>query len=71
MNGLDHRTLNREVLGSNLTDGGLRLGRIVYPTFSMSLGMLLVYPKRMTVGVKPRDFYNNTTGNDNLYYNLP
>ena len=31
------------------------LGKFVYPTMPKSLGMLLVYPKRMAVGVKTKD----------------
>ena len=31
------------------------LSKFVYPTLLKSLGMLLVYPKRMAVGVKPKE----------------
>ena len=31
------------------------LGKFVYPTLPKSLGMLLVYPKRIAVGVKPKE----------------
>ena len=30
-------------------------GKFVYPKLSKSLGMILVYPERMAVGVKPKD----------------
>ena len=33
------------------------LGKFIYPTLPKSLGMLLVYPKRMAVGVKPIEVF--------------
>ena len=55
---VEHGSLNREVLGSNPTDavsdlGQVRLSHVAYK----SLGMLLVYPGRMAVGVKPKEFF--------------
>ena len=43
--------VSREVLGSNPTGAVSNLGQVRYPT----LGMLLVYPKRMAVGVTPKE----------------
>ena len=43
--------VSREVLGSNPTGAVSNLGQVHYPT----LGMLLVYPKRMEVGVTPKE----------------
>ena len=34
------------------------LGKFVYPTLPKSLGTLLVYPKRMAVGVKPIEAFH-------------
>ena len=31
------------------------LGKFVYSTLPKCLGMLLVYPKRMAVGIKPKE----------------
>ena len=51
--GSERRSLNREVLVSNPTNAVLNLGhRLPLPK---SLGMLLVYPNRMAVGVKPKE----------------
>ena len=49
------RSVSREVLGSNPTGAVSNLGQVRYPTLLASLGMLLVYPKRMAVGVKPKE----------------
>ena len=49
------KSVNREVLGSNPTGAVSNLGQFRYATLLKSLGMLLVYPKRMAVGVKPRE----------------
>ena len=43
--------VSREVLGSNPTGAVSNLGQVSYPP----LGMLLVYPKRMAVGVTPKE----------------
>ena len=48
-------SVSREVLGSNPTGAVSNLGQVRYPTLLKSLGMLLVYPKRMAVGVKPKE----------------
>ena len=40
-------------MGSNPTDAVSNLGEFIYPILPKSLGMLLVYPKRMAVGVQP------------------
>ena len=45
----------RELLGSNPTDAVSNIGQVRYPTLLKSLGMLLIYPKRMTVSVKPKE----------------
>ena len=47
--------VSREVLGSNPTGAVSNLGQVRYSTLLMSLGMLLVYPKRMAVEVKPKE----------------
>ena len=49
------KSVSREVLGSNPTGAISNLGQIHYSTLLKSLGMLLVYPKRMAVGVKPKE----------------
>ena len=49
------KSLSREVLGSNPTGAVSNIGQVRYPTLPKSLGMLLVYPKRMTVGDKPKE----------------
>ena len=49
------RPRNREVLGSNPTGAVSNLGQVRYPTLLKSLWMLLVYPKRMEVGAKPKE----------------
>ena len=46
------KTVSREVPSSNPTGAVSNLGQVRYPTY---LGMLLVYPKRMAVGVKPKE----------------
>ena len=50
-------SVSREVLGSNPTGAVSNLGQVRYPTLLKSLGMLLVYPKRMAlaVAVKPEE----------------
>ena len=48
------KSLSREVLGWNPTGAVSNLGQVRYPKLLKSLGMLLVYPKRMAVGVKPK-----------------
>ena len=48
------KSVSREVLGSNPTGAVSNLGQVRYPTLRKSLGMLLVYQKRMAVGVKPK-----------------
>ena len=45
LSGLQLRSLNREVLGSNPTDAVSNLGKFVYPMLPKSLGMLLVSEK--------------------------
>ena len=48
LSGIEHnRTLDREIQILNL-------GTFVYHTSIKSLGMLLVYPKRMAVGDSPK-----------------
>ena len=47
--------VSREVLGSNPTGAVSNLGQVRYPTLLKSLGMLLVYPKRMAVGVTSKE----------------
>ena len=45
-------SVGQEVLGSNPTGAVSNIGQVRFPR-CLSLGMLLVYPKRMAVGVKP------------------
>ena len=54
--GLDRRTLDQVVLCSNPTDVR-NLGKFVHPTLPKSLGKLLVYPKRMAVGVERKEVF--------------
>ena len=49
------KSLSREVLGSNPTGAVSNIGQVHYPTLPKSLGVLLVYPKRMAVGAKPKE----------------
>ena len=49
------KSLSRGVLGSNPTGAVSNIGHVRYPTLHNALGMLLVYPKRMAVGVKPKE----------------
>ena len=49
------KSVSREVLGSNPTGAVSNLGQVRYTTLLKSLGMLLVYPKRMAAGVKPKE----------------
>ena len=56
MSGLECRSLNREVLDSNPNGAVLNLGKVCLPhALPKSLGILLVYLKRMAVGVKPKE----------------
>ena len=48
-------SVSREVQSSNPTGAVSNLGQVRYPTWLKYLGMLLVYPKRMAVGVKPKE----------------
>ena len=49
------KSVSREVLGSNPSGAVSNLGQVRSPTLLKSLGMLLVYPKRMTVGANPKE----------------
>ena len=49
------KSLGRKVMGSNPTGAVSNRGQVRYPTLLKSLGMLLVYPKRMAVGIKPKE----------------
>ena len=55
VNGVTKKSVSRGVLGSNPTGAVSNLGQVRYPTLLKSLGMLLFYPKRMAVGVKPME----------------
>ena len=48
---LGHTYLNREVLGTNPTMPFRILGKFVHATLPTSLGMLLVYPKMVILGI--------------------
>ena len=50
------KSVSREVLGSNPTGAVSNIGQVRYPTLPIkSLGMLLIYPKRIAVGAKPKE----------------
>ena len=50
-------SLDRKVVGSNSADAASKRGRFLYLSLHKSLGMLLIYPKTMAVGVKPKEAF--------------